>query len=156
MRFLFFDRVTDLELGRRIVGVRSFPLSDGFLRGHFDRRAVVPGTILIEAMAQLLGWLITASHGFRVVALVSRVDDVTIADPLLHPGAAVTITAEILSTSDADSLGRARIEANGAVLATAGRVIYSHAPIADAAALAARFRVLSGIDAAGSGRGGLA
>ena len=146
MRFLFYDRVTELERGKRIVGVKTFALSEEFLRGHFDRRPVVPGTVLIEAMAQLLGWLVIASHDFRLAAILSLVDDVTIADPLLRPGIAATITAELLSTSASDSLGRARMEVDGTPVASVERVIYTHLPPADSERLKDIFCYCSGLD----------
>ena len=53
MRFLYYDSVTQIEKGRRIVGVKTFSLSEEFLRGHYKKIPLVPGVILIEAMAQL-------------------------------------------------------------------------------------------------------
>ena len=49
MRLFFLDRVTRLEKGRVIAGVKTFALSEEYLRGHFGREPVVPGTILVEA-----------------------------------------------------------------------------------------------------------
>jgi len=72
MRFLFIDRVTSLERGRRITGIKSFSSSEPFLESHFTRRALVPGVLLIEAMAQLLGWLASYSYDFRCVAVLTR------------------------------------------------------------------------------------
>ena len=41
MRFLFIDRVTGLERGRRITGIKSFAATEPFLESHFTRAALV-------------------------------------------------------------------------------------------------------------------
>lgn len=155
MRFLLYDRVDELAKGRYIVGTRTFPLSDDYLEAHFPRRPTVPGTLLIEAMAQLLGWLIIATHDFQLAALVSLVEGVTIGDPGLRPGIAATIRAELVSSSATDSLGTARLEVEGRLVATAERLIYTHVRPVDGDELRARFAYLGGEPrAAGAPRGG--
>ena len=69
MRFLFYDSVISIEKGKSIVGVKAFPLSEEFYGAHFRKSALVPGVILIEAMAQLLGWLIIYSHDFKISSI---------------------------------------------------------------------------------------
>ena len=41
------------------------------MRRHFSKKALVPGVIMIEAMAQVLGWLVIYSHDFRISAVMS-------------------------------------------------------------------------------------
>ena len=112
MRFLFYDRITAMEKGKFIEGVKTFSLSEEFLRGHFTRRPVIPGVIYIEAMAQLLGWLITYSHDFKCSAILSLIEKATV-DPGLRPGFQAHIRGEIISASEKDTLGKASIEVNG-------------------------------------------
>lgn len=125
MRFLFYDRVLSIEKGKSIVGVKTFSLSEEFLRGHFKKNALIPGVILIEAMAQLLGWLIIYSHDFKISAIMSLIEDVNIPSNL-RPGCKADIHGEIISTSKGDSLGKARISIDGKVIASVNRIIYSH------------------------------
>jgi len=146
MRFLYFDRVDRLEEGRRIVGTKTFALSEEYLEGHFGRQALVPATILMESMAQLLGWAIVHAHGFQRTAIVSLVEGFTLTSARLRPGFAATITGEILSNSATDSLGRAWISVEGEQLAAAERIIFTHFPAEDPAALEALFRYCSGVD----------
>ena len=54
MRFLFYDRVTRIEKGKRIVGVKSLSSSEAFLEKHFTKIALIPSTLLIETITQLL------------------------------------------------------------------------------------------------------
>jgi 3-hydroxyacyl-[acyl-carrier-protein] dehydratase len=146
MRFLFYDRITEIEKGRRIVGVKAFALSEEFLRGHFSRRALVPGVILVEAMAQVLGWGVIHAHDFKLTAILSLVDGVRLHEPRLQPGFTARIEGEILSTGKRDSLGRAWVEADGRRLATLERIIFAHFPVPDPEPLRRLFRYYAGSD----------
>jgi 3-hydroxymyristoyl/3-hydroxydecanoyl-(acyl carrier protein) dehydratase len=144
MRFLYYDRVISIEKGRSIVGTKAFPLSEEFLRRHFTRKAIVPGVICLEAMAQLLGWLIIYSHDFKLSAIMSLVEGVRVPAGL-RPGFSAEIHAELLSTSRRDSLGKARILVGGEEVASVERLIFSHVPNVDRSELIARFSYYSGI-----------
>jgi 3-hydroxyacyl-[acyl-carrier-protein] dehydratase len=125
MRFLYYDAVTQLEKGKSIIGVKNFSLSEEFLRGHYKKIALVPAVIMIEAMAQLLGWLIIYSHDFRLSPIMSLIEGVTLS-PRLRPGFKAEIHGQILSTSKRDSLGKAQIYVEGELVAGLDRIIYSH------------------------------
>lgn len=53
--FLFVDRILDVDPGKRIVGIKNVTMNDYFFRGHFPRKPVMPGVIILEAMAQVGG-----------------------------------------------------------------------------------------------------
>lgn len=145
MRFLYYDRVLAIEKGRSIAGVKTFSLSEEFLRGHYRKLALVPGVIQIEAMAQLLGWLIIYSHDFRLSSIMSLVEDVTVTSTL-RPGFRADIHGEIVSTSKRDSLGRAWIEVDGRRIATMNRIIFSHFHKVNSDELKDRFCYYSGFN----------
>lgn len=50
---LLVDRILEMEEGRRIVGLKNFTVNEPYLQGHFPANPVVPGTVLIESMAQV-------------------------------------------------------------------------------------------------------
>ncbi|MEW6009490.1 MAG: bifunctional UDP-3-O-[3-hydroxymyristoyl] N-acetylglucosamine deacetylase/3-hydroxyacyl-ACP dehydratase [Candidatus Omnitrophota bacterium] len=55
--FLLVDRIVSLEEGKRAVGVKNVTINDNFFVGHFPNRPVMPGVLIIEAMAQVGGVL---------------------------------------------------------------------------------------------------
>ena len=50
--FLLVDRVTELEKGKRIVALKNVTINEPFFVGHFPHRPVMPGVLILEAMAQ--------------------------------------------------------------------------------------------------------
>jgi len=143
MRLLLYDRITNLTPGESITGVKTFSLADEYLRKHFRKKALVPGVMYIEAMAQLLGWLVIHTHDFRLSAVMSLIEDVTFV-PDLRPGFSAEISARLISTSSSDSLGSARMCVDGREIASLGRIIYVHSPKADPVQLRAMFDYYGG------------
>jgi 3-hydroxyacyl-[acyl-carrier-protein] dehydratase len=144
VRFLHFDRVVSLEPGRRIEAVKAIGLSEEFFRGHFPRRPLVPGALLVEAMVQAAGWLVVATHGFAVSPLFSMLEDATL-PPALGPGHRVDLVGELLSTNARGSAARAWASVEGERIATLGRVLFGHYPAASADVMKDRFRYYGGV-----------
>lgn len=55
---LLVDRVLEIEPGRRIVGIKNVTINEPFFQGHFPGRPIMPGVLIIEAMAQVGGLLL--------------------------------------------------------------------------------------------------
>lgn len=59
--FLLVDRVLELEAGKRIVSMKNVTINEPFFQGHFPGEPIMPGVLIVEAMAQ--SWGILALHG---------------------------------------------------------------------------------------------
>lgn len=125
MRFLYFDRITEVESGKRVSGVKTFPLSEAYLKGHFTRVPLIPGSILIEAMAQIAGWLIVYTHKCETACVISLINNVKV--PIdLRAGTTVNIHGEMLETDKRWSRCRAWVERDGETIASAERFLFPH------------------------------
>src|ERR671931_495059 len=63
--FLFVDRIIELEPYKRAVGLKNVTSNEPFFRGHFPPQPVMPGVLILEAMAQVGGVLAFYSLGGR-------------------------------------------------------------------------------------------
>jgi 3-hydroxyacyl-[acyl-carrier-protein] dehydratase len=60
--FLLVDMITEIELGERIVGIKNVTINEPFFEGHFPGNPIMPGVLVIEAMAQVGGILARLSE----------------------------------------------------------------------------------------------
>jgi len=63
--FLFVDRILSLEKGKRAVGVKDVTINDYFFKGHFPGKPIMPGVLIIEAMAQVGGVMMLSPEDNR-------------------------------------------------------------------------------------------
>jgi 3-hydroxyacyl-[acyl-carrier-protein] dehydratase len=61
--FIMIDKIIDIEPGKRVVSVKNISGNDVFFLGHFPEKAIFPGALIIEAMAQSAIILFAAGRG---------------------------------------------------------------------------------------------
>lgn len=61
--FLLVDRVLDMEIGDHITAIKNVTINEDFFNGHFPHEPVMPGVLIIEAMAQAAAILAFKTHG---------------------------------------------------------------------------------------------
>ena len=61
MRYFLIDKVTELTPGERAAGIKNVTLSDEILHDHFPDYPIMPGALIVEAIAQLAGFLLEVS-----------------------------------------------------------------------------------------------
>src|SRR5215216_1276383 len=95
--FLLVDRIVELTQGVRIVGVKQVTINEHFFQGHFPGRPIMPGVLILEAMAQVGGVLAFKSvppAGTPVVYLTG-VDKAKFRKPVV-PGDQLRFEVEVL------------------------------------------------------------
>jgi beta-hydroxyacyl-ACP dehydratase FabZ len=85
--FLLVDRIRELDPDRRIVGIKKVTINEPFFQGHFPGRPVMPGVLILEALAQVGGVLAFKSLGSvgRPVVYQTGIDAAKFRNPVL-PG----------------------------------------------------------------------
>lgn len=93
--FLLVDRVISLEIEKKIVGIKNVSMNEPFFQGHFPGRPVMPGVLIIEAMAQCGGILLLNSiEDIKTkLAFFSTIDKAKFRRPVL-PGDQIVLEVE--------------------------------------------------------------
>lgn len=107
--FLLVDRILELEPLKRGVGIKNVTANEPFFQGHFPNKPVMPGVLLLEAMAQVGGVsLLYPDENRGKIAYFAGMEGVKFRKPVV-PGDQVRMEAEV--TRLRGSLGKVRAEA---------------------------------------------
>lgn len=97
--FLLVDRIVDIEEKKRIVGIKNVTINEPFFQGHFPGHPVMPGVLVIEAMAQVGGMLIMqyvkSNDPWNKVVYFMSLDNVKFRRPVV-PGDQLRCELEML------------------------------------------------------------
>lgn len=121
---LLVDRILDVEPGKRIVGLKNVSINEPFFVGHFPSHPVMPGVLIVEAMAQVGGVLVSlAPESKGLIAFFASIDRIRFRRPVL-PGDQLITEAILLRVRG--RFGKAQITArvDGVVVAD-GQITYS-------------------------------
>ena len=53
--FLLVDKIIEMDIGKRVVGIKNVTINEPFFQGHFPGQPIMPGVLILEAMAQVAG-----------------------------------------------------------------------------------------------------
>ncbi|MGH7016018.1 MAG: 3-hydroxyacyl-ACP dehydratase FabZ [Caulobacteraceae bacterium] len=96
--FLFIDRAEDFIAGKSVVGIKCITVNEGFFAGHFPGKPVMPGVLIIEALAQTGGLLMSKSWDVDPqgkIILFMSVEDARFRAPVV-PGDLLRLEVEVL------------------------------------------------------------
>ncbi len=95
--FALVDRVIEHEPGKRAVAIKNVTINEPQFQGHFPGRPLMPGVLIVEAMAQVGGLIVTQMPDLQKGLFVfAGIDGVRFRRPVV-PGDQLTINCELLS-----------------------------------------------------------
>ena len=118
--FLLVDRVIDSEPGKRLRAIKNVTINEPFFQGHFPSKAVMPGVLLIEAMAQATGLLAMESADVPKEAIyyLVGVDKARFKRPVV-PGDQLVFEVEVIKRRREIWIFSAEAKVDGSVVASA-------------------------------------
>jgi 3-hydroxyacyl-[acyl-carrier-protein] dehydratase len=125
MRFFMLDKIIEWEVGKRAKAIKNVSLSEDFFDDHFPRHPIMPGVLVIEALAQLSGLLLEASverdHKKKVKALLTLLEKVKFRN-ISKPGDTLILNSEIVSLHEDSGKVRTIAKVEEKVIAETGMI----------------------------------
>lgn len=125
--FQLIDRILDLNLEEKTITVEAqVPKTSTVFEGHFPGYPIMPGVLLIEAMAQTSGWLLLAAMKFERMAFLAAVKEAKMRG-FVTPGEVLTIDASISHEGSGYAITEAKIKVGGKLRCNS-TLMLSHMP----------------------------
>lgn len=107
--FLLVDRILEIEPGKKAVGLKNVSVNEPFFQGHFPGHPVMPGVLILEAMAQVGACALLADQQFSgALAYLAGVDRVRFKKNVV-PGDSLIITTELMDFKMGIGKGRGQV-----------------------------------------------
>jgi 3-hydroxyacyl-[acyl-carrier-protein] dehydratase len=111
--FQLIDRIVDLDLTKNTICTEArIPTASTVFEGHFPGHPIMPGVLLIEAMAQTGGWLTLAITRMARMPFLAAVKEAKMRT-FVSPGRLLKITAQLVHEGSGYAVTRAKIEDEG-------------------------------------------
>lgn len=115
--FQLIDRIVALDVNAGTVTAHAVvPQTSTIFEGHFPGHPLMPGVLLIEAMAQTSGWLIIGITKFERMPFLAAVREAKLRT-FVSPGQALTLTASLLHEGSGFAVTRAAVAVDGKTVA---------------------------------------
>lgn len=120
--FLLVDRVIEIEKGKKGVGIKNLTINDNFFQGHFPTRPIMPGVLMVEAMAQAAGVVILTNESHRgKVAFFLSANNVKFRK-VVTPGDQLVMEIDVLRDKTRTAQVRAQAKVDNEIVAEADMV----------------------------------
>jgi 3-hydroxyacyl-[acyl-carrier-protein] dehydratase len=125
--FQLIDRIADLNVSDRTITVEAqVPQHNTIFEGHFPGYPIMPGVLLIEAMAQTSGWLLIALLKFERMPFLAAVKEAKMRS-FVSPGQMLKIDASIVHEGSGFAITSAKVRVDGELRCNA-TLTFSHIP----------------------------
>ena len=124
---LLADKIVQIELGKRIVGIKNVSANEPYFQGHFPGFPLMPGVYILEAMAQVGGILMIKSLGLEIgkyAVVFAGVDEARFKKPV-YPGDQLILELEAVSLKKTLSKMKGKASVEGQIVAEA--ILYAAA-----------------------------
>ncbi len=125
MRWIWIDRFVEFESGVRAKAIKNVTLAEEHLHDHYPGFPVMPGSLILEGMAQTGGILLGESRQFRHVVILAKVPKLTFFS-WAEPGDTLTYTVELLTANDAGGIVSCRADIGARQVADT-EIVFAHA-----------------------------
>jgi 3-hydroxyacyl-[acyl-carrier-protein] dehydratase len=106
--FQLIDRITELRVADRSIRTEAtVPTSSTIFEGHFPGYPLMPGVLLIEAMAQTAGWLVIAATRFTRMPFLAAVKQAKLRT-FVNPGETLSLSAELVHEGSGFAMTKAQ------------------------------------------------
>jgi 3-hydroxyacyl-[acyl-carrier-protein] dehydratase len=117
--FQLIDRIVDLKLADRTISSEAtIPTASTIFEGHFPGYPLMPGVLLIEAMAQTSGWLVVAMNRFKRMPFLAAVKEAKLRS-FVTPGQRLAITSRLDHDGSGYAITKAKIKCEGKLICDA-------------------------------------
>ena len=125
--FHLIDRITDLNVGEGTIAVEAqVPQHNTIFEGHFPGYPLMPGVLLIEAMAQTSGWLLIALLKFERMPFLAAVKEAKMRG-FVTPGEMLNIEAGVVHEGSGFAITAAKVRVGGELRCNA-TLTFRHVP----------------------------
>ena len=129
--FSMVDRIAALDVGKGTITVEAqVPTTSTIFEGHFPGYPLMPGVLLIEAMAQSSGWLVIALQKFERMPFLAAVKEAKMRN-FVTPGELLTIDASIVHEGSGFAITDVKIRIAGKLTCNA-QLTFRHVPFPNA------------------------
>ncbi len=134
--FLLVDRILEIEEGKRVVGIKNVTINEPFFVGHFPGYPIMPGVLILEAMAQVGGILLMRTLGAlaaQKIMFFTGIDRARFRCPVV-PGDQLRFEVEMLQLRRQVCRMRGQATVDGKLVAEAelGSMVVDRTPEVDA------------------------
>ena len=117
--FLLVDKITHLEEGKKAIGYKNVTMNEYFFQGHFPQEPVMPGVLIIEALAQVGAVSILSKDDFKgKIAYFGGINKAKFRKKVV-PGDVLKLEVELVKIKGPAGIGKAVATVDGKVAAQA-------------------------------------
>jgi 3-hydroxyacyl-[acyl-carrier-protein] dehydratase len=113
MRFNLVDQIVEVQPGRSLRAVKNLTLAEEYLADHFPTFPVMPGVLMLEALAEAGAWLLRLTEGFRHSVIVLREVRNVKYGTFMEPGRQMQIAVELLERDGERAVFKGKGEMEG-------------------------------------------